>query len=81
MGSAARRTIIRPLDDIDVLASYQNKGDVFEEYRADSQKFLYKLKNRINAKTQVTQVGASGQAVCGARRYAQQYLMCSFMQS
>lgn len=63
MGSAARGTTIRPLDDIDVLAVFNNKDGVFEKYRHDSQAFLYRLRNRINAKTTVQQVGARGQAV------------------
>lgn len=63
MGSAARGTIIRPLDDIDVLATFKNKNDVFAKYRNDSQSFIYRLRERINAKTTVQQVGTRGQAV------------------
>ncbi|MCQ3804872.1 MAG: hypothetical protein OXC98_05310 [bacterium] len=63
MGSAARGTIIRPLDDIDVLATFYNKNDVFEKYRNDSQSFIYRLRERINAETAVQQVGTRGQAV------------------
>lgn len=63
MGSGARGTIIRPLDDIDVLAIFKNKNDVFEKYRHDSQPFIYRLRERINAKTTVQQVGTRGQAV------------------
>jgi hypothetical protein len=63
MGSAARSTIIRPLTDLNVLAVFRNKSQVFEKYRRDSQAFLYRLRERIDARTQVTRVGARGQAV------------------
>lgn len=63
MGSTERGTAIRPLDDIDLLAVFDNKDGVFERYRNDSQAFLYRIKNRIDAKTTVQQVGARGQAV------------------
>ncbi|SRR6266542_2657957 len=63
MGSAARGTIVRPLTDLDVMAVFRNKNQVFEKYRRDSQAFLYRLRERIDARTQVTQVGARGQAV------------------
>ncbi len=63
MGSGARGTMIRPLDDIDVLAVFTNKNQVFEKYRHDSQSFLYWVTRRIDARTEVQQVGARGQAV------------------
>lgn len=63
MGSAGRGTIIRPLDDIDVLATFRNKNGVFDKYRSDSQSFIYRLRGQINAKTTVQQVGTRGQAV------------------
>ncbi|MDE0231066.1 MAG: hypothetical protein OXI56_01255 [bacterium] len=63
MGSAARGTIIRPLDDIDVLATFKNKNNIFEKYRNDSQSFIYRLREQVNAKTTVQQVGTRGQAV------------------
>lgn len=63
MGSAQRGTAIRPLDDIDILAVFNNKDDIFEQYRKNSQQFLYRLRQRINANTTVRQVGARGQAV------------------
>lgn len=63
IGSADRGTIIRPLDDIDVLAVFANKDGVFETYRYDSQQFLYRVTNSIKAKTQVLTVGSRGQAI------------------
>lgn len=63
MGSTERDTAVRPLDDIDVLAVFRDKDRAFEKYRYDSQAFLYRVRDRINAKTQVQNVGARGQAV------------------
>lgn len=63
MGSVSRDTAIRPLNDIDVLTEFRNKDDVFEKYRNDSRAFLYRIRNALDAETQVTQVGARGQAV------------------
>lgn len=63
MGSAGRDTIIRPLDDIDVLAIFTNKDDIFNKlYRYDSQKFLYRVRDALNS-YRVEIVGARGQAV------------------
>lgn len=63
MGSAGRDTIIRPLDDIDVLAIFTNKDNIFDRlYRYDSQKFLYRVRDALN-EYQVEVVGARGQAV------------------
>jgi hypothetical protein len=56
-------TAIRSLDDIDVMALFRNKDDVFEKYRYDSRAFLYRIRNALNAKTRIQQVGARGQAV------------------
>lgn len=62
IGSASRGTIIRPIDDIDVLAEFTNKDSVFEKYRYDSQKFIYRVRDALNSyKVQI--VGARGQAV------------------
>lgn len=63
IGSVDRGTAIRPLDDIDVMVQFRNKDEVFEKYRYDSQAFLYRIRNTLNAKTQIQQVGARGQAV------------------
>jgi hypothetical protein len=62
IGSAERGTIIRPLNDIDVLAEFTNKGNVFERYRHDSQAFLYRIRDALS-RYQVQIVGARGQAV------------------
>jgi hypothetical protein len=62
IGSAGRDVIIRPLDDIDVLAVFRNKDRIFETYRNDSQAFLYRIRNALN-QYQVKIVGARGQAV------------------
>jgi hypothetical protein len=62
IGSADRATIIRPLDDIDVMAVFENKDNVFEKYRYDSQSFLYRIRDALSG-YQVKIVGARGQAV------------------
>jgi hypothetical protein len=63
MGSAGRDTIIRPLDDVDVLAIFDNTDGIFERlYRYDSKKFLYRVRDALNG-YQVQVVGARGQAV------------------
>ncbi len=63
IGSAARGTIIRPLDDIDLMAAFNNKDSVFEKYRYDSQSFLYRVRDALKAHSTVQLVGARGQAV------------------
>jgi hypothetical protein len=63
IGSAARGTIIRPLDDIDLLAVFENKDKVFEKYRKDSQAFLYRVRDGLKVYSSVKVVGARGQAV------------------
>ena len=63
IGSAGRGTIIRPLDDIDVLAIFENKDGIFEkQYQINSRKFLYRVRDALN-KYSVEIVGARGQAV------------------
>ncbi|MCA1604372.1 MAG: hypothetical protein LC775_02565, partial [Acidobacteria bacterium] len=62
MGSAARGTIIRPIDDIDVLAVFENKDDIFEKYRYNSQSFIYRIRDALN-EYRVEIVGTRGQAV------------------
>lgn len=62
MGSASKGTIIRPLDDIDVLAVFSNVNGVWSKYACDSKSFIYRVRDTYNGfKTQ--QVGARGQAV------------------
>lgn len=61
MGSASKGTIIRPLDDIDVLAVFDNSNNAWTKYRFDSKSFIYRVRSAYDGfKTQ--QVGARGQA-------------------
>lgn len=62
IGSASRGTIIRPLDDVDVLAEFSNAGNMWEAYRYDSKAFLYRVRDAL-AGYRVEIVGARGQAV------------------
>lgn len=63
IGSADRGTIIRPVNDVDVLAEFTNKDNVFEKYRYDSAAFLQRIRTALDAKTSIKQIGARGQAV------------------
>jgi hypothetical protein len=60
IGSADRGTIIRPIDDIDVLAVFEDEA--FYKYQSDSRKFLYRVRDALS-KYRVKVVGARGQAV------------------
>lgn len=62
MGSAERGTIIRPIDDIDILAVFENEDDIFEKYRYNSQGFIYRIRDALN-QYPVEIVGTRGQAV------------------
>lgn len=62
IGSAAKRTAIRPVDDIDVLAIFSNANRGFDAYRNDSQKFLYRIRQAYSG-VSIQTVGARGQAV------------------
>lgn len=63
IGSAARNTIIRPIDDIDVLAVFSDENDVYEDkYQYNSQDFLQRIRSALN-EYQIQTVGARGQAV------------------
>lgn len=63
MGSASKGTIVRPLDDIDVLAIFSNEQRAWQgKYQYDSQAFLYRVRNAY-AGVETAQVGARGQAV------------------
>jgi len=62
IGSADRGTMIRPLDDIDVLAVFSNAGGAYDKYRWDSKQFLYRVRQAL-AGYQIQTVGARGQAV------------------
>src|SRR3954447_14277814 len=61
VGSAGRDTIIRPIDDVDLLAVFRNKDSVFEQYRYDSRAFLYKVRDALLRYSRVQVVGARGQ--------------------
>lgn len=63
IGSADRGTLIRPVDDVDVMAEFVNKDDVFEKYRYASGQFLQLIRRALNAKTSIKKIGARGQAV------------------
>jgi hypothetical protein len=63
IGSAARGTIIRPVNDLDVMAEFTNKDNVFEQYRKDSGAFLQRIRSALDAKTSIAKIGARGQAV------------------
>lgn len=62
MGSASKGTIIRPLDDIDVLAVFSNKNGAWSKYAYDSKSFIYRIREAY-AGTKIQQVGTRGQAV------------------
>lgn len=63
IGSAAKGTIVRPIDDVDVLATFSNANNVWEsKYANDSQAFLYRIRNAYDGCV-TSQVGARGQAI------------------
>jgi len=62
MGSAEKNTIIRPFDDIDVLAVFSNANDAWDKYRYESKSFMYRIRDAYNGLS-VQQVGARGQAI------------------
>ncbi|MHB8636730.1 MAG: SMODS domain-containing nucleotidyltransferase [Fimbriimonadaceae bacterium] len=62
IGSAAKNTIIRPIDDVDVLAVFSNKKKAWDKYWNDSKSFLYRIRRAYDG-ISVQQVGARGQAV------------------
>lgn len=63
IGSAARSTIIRPIDDIDVLAVFSDENNVYENsYASNSQDFLQRIKRALD-EFEIKTVGARGQAV------------------
>ena len=63
IGSADRSTLIRPLNDVDVMAHFANKDQVFETYRHKSGEFLQRIRKALDAKTTIKNIGARGQAV------------------
>lgn len=62
IGSGAKGTGVRPVDDVDVLAVFDNAQAVYDKYRWDSKQFLYRVKNALDGYS-VKVVGARGQAV------------------
>lgn len=63
IGSADRGTIIRPVNDIGVMAECTNRDNVFEHYRSHSDDFLQRISTALNARTSIKKSGARGQAV------------------
>jgi predicted nucleotidyltransferase len=63
IGSADRNTLIRPLDDVDVMAEFTNKDRIFETYRYQSGQLLQRIRTALQAHTSIEQIGARGQAV------------------
>jgi len=63
MGSASKNTIVRPLDDIDVLCVFSNRHGVWQDkYRDDSQAFIYRIRQAYSG-SKIQQVGTRGQAI------------------
>lgn len=62
MGSAAKNTIVRPMDDIDVLAVFSNENNAWNTYCWDSKSFIYRVRRAYDG-LEVAQVGTRGQAV------------------
>lgn len=62
IGSAGRDTIIRPVDDIDVLAVFANAGGRFDRSARDSRRVLYRVTEALGD-CHVEVVGARGQVV------------------
>ncbi len=62
IGSAAKGTLIRPIDDVDVMAIFSNDKDAWSKYWNDSKSFLYRIRQAYNGSS-IQQVGARGQAV------------------
>lgn len=62
MGSAAKETIIRPINDVDAMAVFANAPALYEKYKSNSQRFLYRVRDALAGK-RVETVGSRGQAV------------------
>lgn len=62
IGSGAKGTGIRPVEDVDILAVFGNAQAVYNKYAGDSKQFLYRVKNALDG-YRVEVVGARGQAV------------------
>jgi len=61
IGSASRKTLIRPVEDVDILAVFTH-GQVWSQYQGNSQTFLYRVTDALS-KYRVEVVGARGQVV------------------
>jgi hypothetical protein len=61
IGSAGRSTIVRPINDVDLFAVF-NDDQVWETYKGDSRKLLYRLRDTLDKKYSV-KVGSRGQAI------------------
>lgn len=62
MGSAAKGTITRPMEDIDILAVFSNSEGAYNRYILNSQDFLYRIRSIYSGIT-TAKVGARGQAI------------------
>lgn len=62
IGSAGRGTMIRPPDDVDVMAVF-DPGRVWPTYQFNSTTFITRVRRTLSAHTTVAQVGTRGQAV------------------
>lgn len=61
IGSAGRKTLIRPLDDVDVFAVFDD-SQVWATYRYDSKQLLYRVREALTG-LRVQTIGSRGQAV------------------
>lgn len=62
IGSAPKGTIIRPMEDVDVLAVFSNERGAYGRYQWNSRAFIYRVRQAY-AGFSVQQVGTRGQAV------------------
>jgi len=61
IGSAARKTLIRPVDDVDVFAVFDD-SQVWPPYQHDSKQLLYRVREALSGYN-VKTIGSRGQAV------------------
>ena len=61
IGSAGRKTLIRPVDDLDVFAVFDDTL-VWDTYRSNSQKLITRVRNALSG-YRIETVGTRGQAV------------------
>jgi Second Messenger Oligonucleotide or Dinucleotide Synthetase domain len=62
IGSGGRGTMIRPPDDVDVLAIF-DPSQVWQTYQLHSGTFITRVRSALSVHTRVEQVGTRGQAV------------------